>query len=122
MRVLVVDDERPVARLIASWVVELGHSCDMILDPREAMPLIRQNNYDVVLLDVMMPYLDGFELLKLIQFEEGLAQPKTALMTAHAKAVKEEGRQFTYNPTDYLMKPLPKEDLVEFLASCAVTP
>ena len=58
-RILVVEDEPTVAQLIADVMTEEGHRVDTLLDSREALDLIEERNYDLVICDLKMPHLDG---------------------------------------------------------------
>jgi signal transduction histidine kinase/ActR/RegA family two-component response regulator len=58
-RILVVEDEPTVARLIADVLGEDGHFVDSVLDSRDALELVRRHTYDLVICDLRMPHLDG---------------------------------------------------------------
>ena len=58
-RVLVVEDEPSVARLITDILREEGHQVDFLLDSRQVLSLALRNDYDLLICDLRMPYLDG---------------------------------------------------------------
>jgi two-component system alkaline phosphatase synthesis response regulator PhoP/two-component system response regulator VicR len=70
-RALIAEDERAIAKLIRLSLERLGYEVEVASDGIEALTLIRQNPPKLVLLDVMMPYIDGFEVLKRIRREYG---------------------------------------------------
>lgn len=62
--ILVVEDEPTVAQLIADVLAEEGHRVDMLLDSREALGRLEEKNYDLVICDLKMPFLDGAGLYR----------------------------------------------------------
>ena len=67
MKILVADDERETARSIKNFLDKRGYSIDVAFEGREALDLIKKNNYDMVFLDHNMPGLTGLELIKFIK-------------------------------------------------------
>lgn len=61
--ILIVDDEAAIAMLVRRILTEAGYRCQAVTDSRAAADLLEKNCYDLVLLDVMMPHLDGYDLL-----------------------------------------------------------
>ena len=62
-RILIVEDEVPIAQLIEMSLARAGYQCEAVNDGCAAADKIEQNDYDLVLLDIMLPGLDGYELL-----------------------------------------------------------
>jgi signal transduction histidine kinase/HAMP domain-containing protein len=71
-RVLVVDDEREIAELIAGQLVPLGVAAEIATSGLEALEMLRASDYDAVTLDVLMPGMDGFEVLRAIRADAAL--------------------------------------------------
>lgn len=70
VRILIVEDEYLIANLIKEALQNVGYSCNCVFDGEVAANEIEKLNYDLVLLDVMLPKIDGFELISYInQFE-----------------------------------------------------
>ena len=61
--ILIVDDEAAIAMLVRRILTEAGYRCQAVTNSRAAANLLEKNRYDLVLLDVMMPHLDGYDLL-----------------------------------------------------------
>ena len=66
-RVLVVDDEKLIVKGIRFSLEQDGMEVDAAYDGEEALKLIRENNYDMILLDVMLPKYDGFEVCQRVR-------------------------------------------------------
>ena len=64
MRVLVVEDEEPIANAIERGLIKLGYAVDVAFDGAEALDKASVNNYDVVCLDLNLPKLDGVEVCR----------------------------------------------------------
>ena len=67
IRILIVEDERPIANLIDWNLTSYGYSCQKAYDGLTAANLITEHTYDLVLLDIMLPGIDGYSLLEQIQ-------------------------------------------------------
>ncbi len=66
-RILVVDDEKPIANLIRMNLIRQGYECTCAYDGKEAADELERNVYDLVLLDIMLPKYNGYELLSFIR-------------------------------------------------------
>lgn len=64
MRILIVEDEEAIANLLKMNLEEAGYSCEWAADGKIGADLIEKEQYDLVLLDIMLPEIDGFELLE----------------------------------------------------------
>ncbi len=62
-KVLIAEDERPIARLLEMNLTRAGYVCTLAPDGLTAADLIEKNDYDLALLDIMLPGLDGYALL-----------------------------------------------------------
>jgi CheY-like chemotaxis protein len=84
-RILVVDDDAPIRRLVGALLRRNGHSVEEAVDGEEGIEKIRAEGYDAVLLDLMMPRMDGFEVLR-VMHREGLQATRVIIMSAAAPA------------------------------------
>jgi DNA-binding response OmpR family regulator len=110
-RILVAEDEWAVGRTIQKHLQSLGHSVQWARDGREAREILEREDFDRVFLDVMMPYLDGFELLMWIRRHPTKQGTWVALMTALAQS-REVFEGFGYEPDQFVTKPVRLEDLL----------
>lgn len=67
IRILIVEDEKPIAELIRMSLRKAGYTCTCAADGAAAADLLESNAYDLILLDVMLPEIDGFELMEYIR-------------------------------------------------------
>ena len=109
MRILIVEDEFNLADVIRKSLEKEKYVIDISGDGEDASYNIRSNIYDLVILDVMLPGMDGFEILKKMREEE--IASKVIMLTAKSTLdYKLEGLQNGAN--DYITKPFHIEELV----------
>ncbi len=109
MRLLVVEDEPELLRVIARALREEGYAVDEAADGEEALYKARSWNYDAIVLDVMLPRLDGFRVLERLRGEKSVP---VLILTAR-DAVHDRVRGLDTGADDYLVKPF---DLAELFA------
>ena len=107
-QILVVEDERPISNLIAVNLRKAGYACDCVFDGMAAADALEKKSYDLILLDVMLPEVDGYELMNYIA---PLGIP-TIFLTAKA-TVQDRVRGLKLGADDYLTKPF---EIIELLA------
>ena len=103
-RVLVVDDSGVNRRLLVTALTELGHEVHAAENGRRALELLRAADYDVVLLDLLMPVLDGFGTLTEIKADPALAHLPVIMVSA-VPELESVVRCIELGATDYLPKP-----------------
>lgn len=110
MRILVVEDVVDMNRLIVKTLKKEGYSVDGCYDGEEAMDYLFGAEYDGILLDVMLPKVDGYEVLRRIR-EKGMNTP--VLMLTARDAIPDRVKGLDLGADDYLVKPF---DFAELLA------
>lgn len=108
IRILAVDDERPIAELLRLSLGRAGYQCTCAYDGIEAANLIEKETFDLILLDIMLPGIDGFELMDYIR-STGI--PVIFLTAKNAVADRVKGLRM--GAEDYIIKPF---DILELLA------
>ena len=108
IRILVVEDEQAISNLIAVNLRKAGYACDCVYDGMSAADALEEGAYDLVLLDVMLPEVDGYELMGYIA---PLGIP-VIFLTAKA-SVADRVKGLRRGADDYLTKPF---EIIELLA------
>ena len=72
MKILIVDDDKKLCRLVADYLEPMGYEVEAAHDGAEGLKMILEGDYHAVILDVMMPQMDGFEVLKRLRSESDI--------------------------------------------------
>jgi len=115
LRILLAEDNLVNQKVALAILGKLGYSADVVSDGAEVIEAVRRTNYDLVLMDVQMPVLDGVQTTIRIRREVAVdRQPWIVALTAHALKGDRE-RYLASGMNDYLSKPIRLERLVEVL-------
>jgi DNA-binding response OmpR family regulator len=109
MRILLVEDEPDAAQMLAKGLREQSYAVDVVMDGEAAVYQASVNDYDLVILDVMLPLKDGFEVCRELR-EEGLTFPILMLTARDAPPDRVEG--LDTGADDYLTKPFDFHELL----------
>jgi len=109
MRILVVEDEKKVASFIKKGLQEEHYAVDIAYDGEEGLALVQINEYDLILLDIMLPKLDGMEVLRRIR-GNGFGVP--ILILTAKDSVEDIVTGLDTGSDDYLTKPFSFAELV----------
>lgn len=109
MRILVIEDEKKIADFIKRGLKEEGYAVDVASDGENGLFLAKTNDYDIVLLDLMLPKLDGISVCRTLR-EEKRAVP--IIMLTAKDAVKDKVTGLDAGADDYLTKPFAFEELL----------
>ena len=108
IRILIVEDEKPIAELIRLSLRRAGYHCQCVYDGLAAADVLERERFDLVLLDIMLPGVDGFSLLEYIR------PTGTPVIFLTAKnAVNDRVRGLRMGAEDYIVKPF---EVLELLA------
>ncbi|AFJ43254.1 two-component system response regulator BfpR [Francisella orientalis] len=108
-KVLVADDDKKIAQFIKTKFEENGIKTTLAHDGKEALFLINTNDYDVAVVDWIMPYLDGISLLKILR-KQNVTIPVIILSALDSTENKIQG--LTSGSDDYLTKPFSIDELI----------
>ncbi|HIR70923.1 MAG TPA: response regulator transcription factor [Candidatus Pullilachnospira gallistercoris] len=109
MRILAAEDEKNLNRLIVSRLTAEHYSVDACFDGGEAMSYLESAEYDAVVLDIMMPVMDGLAVLKKMR-AKGMSTP-VLLLTAR-DSIEDRVTGLDAGANDYLVKPFAFEELL----------
>lgn len=109
MRLLIAEDERDLNRLITKKLTSAGYSVDSCYNGHEAVDYLDSAKYDGVILDVMMPDMDGFQVIKWMR-DKGIQTPVIFLTARDSIEDRVQGLDLGAN--DYLLKPFSFEELM----------
>lgn len=108
MRILVAEDEHDLNEIIVKKLVEEGYSVDACYDGAEAIDILSYTEYDAILLDIMMPKADGFQVLTALRS----SRKETPVLFLTARdAIEDRVRGLDSGAYDYLVKPFSLEEL-----------
>lgn len=108
LKILIVEDEESIANLIRMNLVKAGYQCELAFDGEEAANLISEQNYDLILLDIMLPKLNGYEVL---EYAKSVEIPVIFLTAMGETQQKVKGLRL--GAEDYISKPF---EIAELLA------
>jgi len=109
MRILVVEDEYNLADVIASKLEKEKYQVDISLDGEDGLDLALSNAYDLIILDVMLPKKNGFDILK--EVRDNNIDSKVIMLTA-ASELEDKLNGFNKGANDYLTKPFHIDELL----------
>lgn len=112
VNILIVEDEKPISDLIKLSLKGAGYFCSCAYDGETAADMIEENRYDLILLDIMIPYIDGFELLEYIKPFDIPVIFITAM-----NSIDDRVKGLKMGAEDYIVKPF---EVVELLARVEV--
>ncbi|RME54264.1 response regulator [Candidatus Woesearchaeota archaeon] len=113
VKILVVDDEKDI-RLLLKTILELdGYKVVTVASGRQCLNKLKKENFDLILLDIMMPKMSGFEVQEKIKSDPETKDIPVIMISARsdnlAKAIAKHGK---YHVDDYLEKPISKNELL----------
>ena len=112
-RVLVVDDEPNIAKIVKKQLEVSGYDVIVAGDGEIALTKVREEHPDVILLDVMLPKRNGYEVLGILKQDEQLRRIPVIMLTARAQQPQDQDASLGHGADAYLAKPFQLEELVE---------
>ncbi len=113
-KILVVDDERHIVRLVQVNLEKVGYQVLTAYDGVEALEQVAKESPDMIILDVMMPRMDGFEVLKKLQADAKTRDIPVIMLTARAQDA-DIFRGWSSGVSSYLTKPFNPRELLTFV-------
>ena len=110
-RILIVDDEEHIVKMLQFKLSNLGHECITASDGGQALEKISTTKPDLVLLDVMMPKMDGFQVLQILRTQEETRELAVIMLTAKGQE-RDVTTGFETGADDYVVKPFSFPELI----------
>ena len=109
MKILVVEDEKDLNNIISKHLKKNNFSVDSVFDGEEALEYLSYGDYDVIILDVMMPKMNGYEVVKNLRANKN----ETAVLMLTARdGIDEKIKGLDLGADDYLVKPFDFRELI----------
>lgn len=108
-KILVVEDDRDLAEMVRRWLEIEKYMVDVVYDGASALPMIKMNDYDLMILDWRLPGISGLELCQ--QFRSAGGNAKVLFLTGKDR-IEEKEAGFAAGADDYLTKPFQMRELV----------
>jgi DNA-binding response OmpR family regulator len=109
MKILIVEDDEKIANFLLKGLKEESYTVDHTIDGYEAVYLAQVNSYDLIILDVLLPSIDGFEVCKVIR--QRLIETPIIMLTAR-DSITDKVTGLDFGADDYLTKPFSFEELL----------
>ena len=109
MRILLAEDERSLSRAVVALLERNNYSADAVYDGEEALAYLEAGNYDGVILDIMMPKMDGLEVLRRLR---AAGNPIPVLLLTAKSEVEDKVKGLDMGANDYLTKPFSTAELM----------
>lgn len=115
-KILVVDDDQDLRETLAMFLMRLHYQPEGAPNGEKAWKLLQENSYDLVVLDIMMPGMSGFDLLERIRQSEDMADLPVIMVTALDKT-SDIVKAFQAGANDYITKPFVNAELIARVSS-----
>jgi DNA-binding response OmpR family regulator len=120
-KVLIVDDEPNILLSLQFLMKKAGYDVRTAKDGEQALAEVAREMPDIVLLDVMMPKLDGFSVCQRIKSDPALASVRVVMLTARGRDVERE-KGLSLGADDYITKPFSTKDAIDRVAALLARP
>lgn len=108
MHILIVDDEELIRSVIKDYILEEHYTCDEADNGETAIELVEENNYDLIIMDIMMPHMDGYQAIKEIK---RLKNIPVIMLSARTEEI-DKLAGFDIGIDDYVTKPFSPKELI----------
>lgn len=110
-KILIVDDEKQLVSLVSLHMTMAGYEVFSASDGEEALLKIKENKPDLIVLDLMLPKIDGWEVCKRLRAASGMSNIPVIMLTARAET-RDKLKGFECGTDDYITKPFSPRELV----------
>ncbi len=113
MKILIVDDDVELTKAVESTLSSVGHDVQFTNEPKEGLKLIREQNHDVVFLDLSMPEISGIDIIENLAKDDTIKERKIVIMTASAVNDDELESMINLGVHSILRKPVDIDALLD---------
>ncbi|MFB5636112.1 MAG: PleD family two-component system response regulator [Nitrosopumilus sp.] len=106
LKILIVDDNEQITKMLTTFLELNEHECTVANDGSEGLKRIKENNYDVILLDLAMPEFDGYSVIKDLEDNNMLKDQKIIVFTASTITQDELNGLVKRGVSAYILKPI----------------
>ena len=106
LKILIVDDNEQITKMLTTFLELKQHSCTVSNDGKDGLKLIKENNHDVVLLDLAMPEFDGYAVIKDLEANNLLNERNIIVFTASTITQDELDKLVARGVKSYILKPI----------------
>ena len=106
MKILIVDDNEQITKMLTTFLELNDHECTIANDGSEGLKRIKENNHDVILLDLAMPEFDGYSVIKDLEENDLLKEHKIIVFTASTITKDELDGLVKRGVSAYILKPI----------------
>lgn len=110
-KVLVVDDDPVLVRMVKEILKSQGFAVETAKDGIDALVMVKKDKPDLIVLDIMMPEMNGYDVLRALKFTDGLKEIPVLLLTAREQEL--DKRIGDMMGIEYLQKPVHRESFLE---------
>ncbi|MBF0380444.1 MAG: PAS domain S-box protein [Magnetococcales bacterium] len=114
-KVLLVEDQSVIQMIVLAFLEEVGIYADLAVNGQQALDMVKQKDYEIILMDIQMPEMDGMEATRLIRKDIGIDQLPIIALTAYAMT-EEKANHINAGMNDHIAKPIDKDKLFEVIA------
>ncbi|MHA7646667.1 response regulator [Nitrosopumilus sp. S4] len=115
MNILVIDDNQSITDMICSYMNAKGHNATSIGDGRNGLQMIKQKNFDTILLDLAMPEYSGHNIIDDMVKNDLMNKNKIAILTASSVSNEDEENLIAKGVKIFLRKPIDPDELLAHL-------
>jgi DNA-binding response OmpR family regulator len=111
MKILIVEDDKHISKLVKYNAEKAGYACAVADDGKEALEILGEESVDLIILDVMLPKIDGFEVCRLLKQDHKLKNIPVIMLTARGEEV-DRIVGLELGADDYVVKPFSPRELM----------
>ena len=119
LKILIVDDNEQITKMLTTFLELKEQSCTVANDGKEGLEMIKENNYDVILLDLAMPEFDGYAVIKDLEDNDLLKDHKIIVFTASTITQEELDKLVERGVNSYILKPIDIDTLLSKIIETA---